>query len=73
MRRITNLLNYYLLRIHTEIEADKIVSHLDDLNYILSSKASTAIPASSTADAKIVEKYTTLLAAFAKTGYSRRI
>lgn len=53
---------------HTEIEADKIVSHLDDLNYILSSKTSTTITANSTADAKIVEKYTTLLAAFAKTG-----
>lgn len=58
---------------HTEIEADKIVSHLDDLNYILTSKASTFIQASSTADARIVEKYTTLLAAFAKTGYSHRI
>lgn len=51
-----------------EIEADKIVAHLDDLNYLLTSKAAVKIPPSSIADAKIVEKYTTLLAHFAKTG-----
>lgn len=51
-----------------EIEADRIVSHLDDLNYLLTSAASAKVSPTSTADARIVEKYTTLLANFAKTG-----
>lgn len=54
---------------HAAIESDKMVDHMDDLCFIFPTLTNKPIENGSSKDAEVVEKYTKLLADFAKNGY----